>query len=96
MFMVRTCEFPRDLLSIVDHRIMNTLDARFRRPRTHVTDTVDDSRQWPQLSLVVDRFLGVIRWMLAAAGAWIRDLGSSTQLGPDPEQVTGRRTGVRT
>jgi len=48
------------------------------------------------LSLVVDSFLRVVRWMLAAPSRWIRDLGSSTHLGPDPEQVIGRRTGVRT
>ena len=48
------------------------------------------------LSPVVDSFLGVVRSMLRAAGRWIRDLGSSIQLGPDNEQVTGRETGART
>jgi len=94
--MGRTCEFQRDVLSVVDHHDMNTIDPRLRRPRTHVADTVDYSRRWPSLSLVVDSFLRVVRWMLAAPSQWIRDLGSSTHLGPDPEQVIGRRTGVRT
>ena len=30
------------------------------------------------------------RAMLRAAGGWIRELATSTQLGPDPEQVTGK------
>lgn len=29
-------------------------------------------------------------------GAWLRDLGQGSQLGPDPEQVVGRHTGART
>jgi hypothetical protein len=75
---------------------MNTIDSRFSRPSTPIPDTVDLSRRWPSLSLIVDSVLGVARWIVVRAGWWIRDLGSSTQLGPDPEQVAGRQTGART
>jgi hypothetical protein len=31
----------------------------------------------------------------ASGSAWLRDVRSSTHLGPDPEQVIGRQTGAR-
>ena len=79
-----------------DHRIMNTIDSRRYRPRTHVADTVDVSRPRASLSLHVDSMLQVARRMRSTAGGWLRDLGSSTQLGPDAERVLGRATGART
>jgi hypothetical protein len=75
---------------------MNTIDPRFCRPTTQAADTVDPSRRWPSLSLIVQFVQGVAGWMLASPGGWIRDLGTSIQLGPDPERVTGRATGART
>ena len=95
-FTRRSCQFPPVSLSVVDHRIMNTIDPRLRSPQPHVAEAVGPSRQWPSLSLIVDFVLGVARWVLVSAGGRIRDIGSSTQLGPDPEQVTGRATGART
>ena len=32
----------------------------------------------------------------ASESGWLRGVRSSTQLGPDPEQVIGRQTGART
>lgn len=75
---------------------MNTIDPRSRPSTTQVADPVDLAHRQPSLSLIVDSVQGHAGWMLATAGGWIRDLGSSTQLGPDPEQATGRATGART
>ena len=94
--MRHTCEFPAFALSVVDHRIMNIIDTRLRRTRSRVSDPVDRSRPGPSFSLIVGAVLGVARWTLVAAGGWTRELGSSIQFGPDPEQVTGRATGART
>lgn len=94
-FTRRTCEFHRVALPVVDHGVMITLDSHFGHAHD-AADTGNDPERWPSLSLVVDPLLGVVRWMLTAAGRWIRNLGSPTQLGPDPEQQTGRETGVRT
>jgi hypothetical protein len=94
-FTGRTCQFPPIAVFVVDHRAMDTIDPRFR-PTTPVADTVDVARRWPSLSLIVDSVQGIAGWMLVSAGGWVRDVGSSTQLGPDPEQVTGRATGART
>jgi hypothetical protein len=94
--MVRSCEFSRYVLSTTDHRVMNTHDPRLHGPSAQVAALIDDSRRWPSPSLLTDAIRGVVGGLLAAAGRWLRDLGSATQLGPDPEQVTGRETGLRT
>ena len=72
----------------VDHHIMNTHDLRFRH---HAHDGNDHGR----LTLsVVTRLHVAIQAALAAMRRCLR-MGGSTQLGPIPEQVIGRKTGAR-
>jgi hypothetical protein len=75
---------------------MNSNDTRLRLRGAHAADSIDYSGRWPSLALLADAILGAAGAMRAGVAGWLRDLGSSTQLGPDAEQVIGRTTGART
>jgi hypothetical protein len=71
---------------------MDTNDVHFLRHRAHGGDDIGRPRT---LSLIARSFQSAIEAALAAVGDSFRGWGESTQLGPVPEQVIGRKTGAR-
>jgi hypothetical protein len=87
------CAFPRSNKGTFDNQIMDTNDVHFLRHRAHRGDNIGQPRT---LSLIARSFRSAIEAALAAMRDWFRGWGESTQLGPVPEQIIGRKTGART
>lgn len=92
VFTPRPCVFPWRDRGTVDHHIMNTNDLRFLQRRAH---DGDDFGRRLKLFVFARSFQSATKACIALRG-WFGGWSESTQLGPAPEQVIGRKTGART